>query len=413
MPLEPLRFLHAANLCLDRPLERCGPIPEDIRQTAEDATLIALERIVEAAVEREVDFVLLGGNAFAPRDRSLRARVALRDAFETLDEHAIPVFVVPGPADPASAWHALPELPANVTILSNPTEEPIAILRDERVVATLGYLSAESLDSDEEPRRHPTPRREPFAIGIAPRDTKPQRLERAPVDYVALIGNGPQHTLETTLGIAHHPGPPQPLAADATGPHGCTLVSVNAEGRAHRTFLPTAPVRRESLALAVDPHTTLDELAARMRAALLHIRAEASEQLWLVNWHITGSGALFESLFDNRDPLLEQLGSTSPGGEGVRCLHSFEIDVLPETAAAAAHGQRLAVEFFDLLKNRQPEETADVEAFGAAPLPAATAKRLRSLVEQTDDARTAAAARRMGMTWFGVSTLDETMSRRT
>ena len=405
MPLEPLRFLHAANLCLDRPLEGCGPIPDDVRPVAEDATLIALERIVEAAVERDVDFVLLGGNAFAARDRSLRARVALRDALETLDEHEVAVFVVPGAADPASAWNALPGLPANVTVLSNPTEEPIAIARDGRVVATLGYLAAESLDGDEEPRPHPTPRREPFAIGIVSRDMKGRLVARAPVDYVALIGKGPQQTIETALGIAHHPGPAQPLAAAATGPHGCTLVSVNADGRAHRTFLPVALVRRESLALSVDSQTTLDELAARMRGALLHVRGEASEQLWLVNWHLTGSGALFESLFDDRDPLLAQLGTTSPGGDGVRCLHSFDIDVLPEIAATSAHGQRLAREYFERLGSRQlAKETAVDSLLSEVHLPAATAKRMRSLLEQADAGRAAAAARRLGMTWFGVST---------
>ncbi|MGH7127926.1 MAG: metallophosphoesterase family protein, partial [Planctomycetaceae bacterium] len=137
MPREPFCFIHASGLHLDGPLEDIGALPDDLRNTVEDATLSAFENLIRECLEREAAFLLLAGESFEERRRSLRARVALVNGLRRLDEHGVRVFVMPGEADPAIAWHAIDGLPKNVTLLTPHSEGPILIERDRRAIAWL------------------------------------------------------------------------------------------------------------------------------------------------------------------------------------------------------------------------------------------------------------------------------------
>lgn len=167
MPFEPLRFLHAANLCLDATLQCTIALPPDAQQDVEDATLNAFERVTAACIEKRVDFLLLTGNCFIERERSLRARLALRDGFRELDQHGIAVFVTPGELDPPEAWQAIPELPDNVTVCYPSNPEPVAVMRDGRVVATIAnnlfYGEADHFGIKSSPN---TGERRPYRIGM-------------------------------------------------------------------------------------------------------------------------------------------------------------------------------------------------------------------------------------------------------
>ena len=54
MPIEPFRFLHASGLRLDEPLVGTGPLDGDLRILAEDATLTALDNVVEACLQHQI-----------------------------------------------------------------------------------------------------------------------------------------------------------------------------------------------------------------------------------------------------------------------------------------------------------------------------------------------------------------------
>ena len=167
MPFEPLRFLHAANLCLDATLQCTIALPPDTQTDIEDATLDAFDNIIRACIEKRVDFLLLTGNCFIERERSLRARLALRDGFRELDEHGIAVFVTPGELDPPEAWQSIPELPDNVSVCYPSNPEPVAVMRDGRVIATIAnnlfYGEADHFGIKSSPS---TGERRPYRIGM-------------------------------------------------------------------------------------------------------------------------------------------------------------------------------------------------------------------------------------------------------
>ena len=154
MPFESLQFVHAANLYLDRQLKGTGPVPDHLQEILEDATIGAFEQVISTCVENQVDFLLLTGNSFDEAEKSLRARVALRDGFCRLAEEHIRVFVTPGRIDSADAWRAVPRLPGNVTLLLHRCEEPVAVIRNERVIATITRLQTDSTEDRDRTTEH-------------------------------------------------------------------------------------------------------------------------------------------------------------------------------------------------------------------------------------------------------------------
>jgi len=366
MPFESLQFVHAANLYLDRQLEGIGLFPESLRETIEAATIGAFEQVISTCIENAVDFLLLTGNSFDEAEKSVRARVALRDGFARLNEENIRVFVTPGKIDPPDAWRAVPRLPDNVTLLLHRSEEPVAVIRNERVIATITRLQTDSPEENGRTAEYPLQhnpnkigtRKTPFAIGItvpeleathpefsqcesgdleADRESEQndQRetnvseqiaslLKNSSIDYLA-FGNGSlRETIVEESGIAHHPGRTQGFHPQHAGRHGCSLVTVDVETGIQTDFIDTAKVCWEQLPIEIDPDTDRDQLLERMRESLNEFQQQATNKILIIQWPITGSGFLFDSLCDEqfRKQLTNEFSEDS---SAVSCLHSAHV----------------------------------------------------------------------------------------
>lgn len=341
MPLEPFRFLHAANLYLDHQLRGVGPVPDHLRDPLEQATLLAWERIVDAAITRHVDFVLLAGNSFDAADHSLTGQVALIQGLENLAEHDIPVFIVPGIADPDMAWRLGMSLPDNVTRFGGELSEPVSLSRDGRIFCTIHHVMANTRDLNATdgngldelavfaPQFAPD-ECGPFDIALLESVTNdaaiapelagpdsslpattnhssipfarpafdPTLVSKCPIEYWALGEGIHRQSWRVGRGLAHTPGGTQGLSPTDTGILGCTLVEVESDGRVRESFIPTARVRWESVTVAVAPQTTREFVMQQLRSGLDAIPRTTQEELWLVTWNITGSGRFYNDLQD-------------------------------------------------------------------------------------------------------------------
>lgn len=94
-----IRFIHAADLHLDSPFKGLTNLPGHLFQEIKDSTFQALTHLVEAAIEYEVDFVLITGDLFDNEKQSLKAQIHLRKAFERLQKHLISVYISYGNHD--------------------------------------------------------------------------------------------------------------------------------------------------------------------------------------------------------------------------------------------------------------------------------------------------------------------------
>ena len=334
MPYETMRFIHAARALVDQPLSQTGPIAPSLRGLTRDATTQAFRNLVAACLEHDVDFLLLTGDTLDQSDYSIKARVELRHGFEELDDAGIQVFLVPGQRDPISVWDDFPELPSNLTVFRPDTDDPVAVLRDGSVIASIRSLSWRQswfAWDDEEPHADRTQRRakeadhaeslleksEPNSNSLidqsddpeldgesatdvvsparheahreirrvhSPAELRPNHFAIAIVrdgvdlpgddpqaDYLAVVGGRERTTSKGTDWLMHFPGGTQGRTPDESGLHGCSLVDLDSDGVIRCRFLPTAPVRWENLDLDIDADTTFQQLVTRAQAACRHL----------------------------------------------------------------------------------------------------------------------------------------------
>ena len=446
MPREGLRFVHTTNLFLDHQLRDAGPLSDSIRPIVEDAALTAFERVIAACVDHEVDFLLLVGNSFTEKDRSLRARVALLKGFEQLGQRDIQVFVVPGPADPAAAWRAIPDIPSHVTLFLDDGSEPVAALRDGTVIASIVSLDPDSLPAAGSRAKGHTQgvSKTPvtsarFSIGLMGAQTKRplqadawgsqeslvtanERFGEAlsdvaashEIDYLALGGGCERTTIGLERGVAHDPGGTQGLHPSETGAHGCTLVDVDSDGTVRCTTIPTAPVRWERLAVDINDGTNQDELVIAMHCALTERRPEPTEKVWLIDWVITGSGPLFDLLAQEavRSEVIALLEASEPLPEGLLQSHRFHR--MPPCQPADSDSQRnhFARQYFERLDGELPLSPETLHRLlERADLPAGGwSGRIESLLGDLDLDTIGVHARRHGMGWLAKSQVEGTAS---
>ncbi|MDA1014527.1 MAG: hypothetical protein O3A00_08765 [Planctomycetota bacterium] len=313
MPFQPLRFVHAAQVNLDEPLRDVGELNNELREVVLSATATAFQRVVDECIQRQVDFLLLTENSFCESSRSLKARLGLTGAFHRLHEHDIGVFVLAGARDPAQSWRAIPNLPDNVTIFSAESSEPVAVMRDGHVIATVTSVETAHIADSPAARR-------PFSIGLLPAESLHQyqptkdanrfrsKWRTAGFDYLA-IGAEHRESIDLThtefndpsaaaRSLAHSPGALQGLHSTQTGSCGASLIDVSVDGEIDCSMLTVAPVRRESISLTIAADATREHVVEQMQQAIDRLSTGDCEQAWLVNWQVAGDGPLWQALDD-------------------------------------------------------------------------------------------------------------------
>lgn len=94
-----ISFIHAADLHLDSLFKGLAHTPEHIFQDIRASTFRALDRLVQTAIDKKVDFVLIVGDLFDNEKQSLKAQIRLKKAFEALQRYRINVYISYGNHD--------------------------------------------------------------------------------------------------------------------------------------------------------------------------------------------------------------------------------------------------------------------------------------------------------------------------
>ncbi|AJY71697.1 DNA repair exonuclease [Geobacter sulfurreducens] len=91
----PIRFLHTADLHLDSPLRTFGDLARERRRDF----LKTFDRIVNLAIKREVDCVLIAGDLFDSTSVGAETVGRVQDAFSRLAGRGVQVVLIPGTHD--------------------------------------------------------------------------------------------------------------------------------------------------------------------------------------------------------------------------------------------------------------------------------------------------------------------------
>lgn len=399
--MKPIRFLHTADLHLGSPLKSIGAVSDAVRGHLQNATFRALERIIDAALLHEVDFVVFAGDVFDADSRSIRGNQVLVEQLARLEKKKISAFLIGGNHDPVTAFHQESlTLPSNVTVFPSEEVRQEIVRKDgEPIARVLGQSYRGKSDSRKMYAGFTVPDTALWNIGILHSALDVQNKNYVPctmgdlrsksdMHYWALGHIHNQQVLSDEFPVIAYPGIPQGRDIGEPGIESCLLVELAPESRVSITRIPTGSVvwLNEVFSIEQDcarPPKTLDELVRAMESTAGDRVEEFFETVMasfpgddnnrselvdgvIIRWRITGRGEIHTRLTDDRteaaeyftDELRKRLQGRYPfiWTESVHIRTSPEIPTLEQLAEESDTFRDIA-EMIAELHNNQDDRT--------------------------------------------------------
>jgi len=336
--MEPLRFIHTADLHLDSPFRGLAETSPALRDTLQSATLGALDRVVDHTINSKADFLIIAGDLYDSKDRSLRALVSFRKQMERLAERHIPVFIVHGNHDPLNGWGSGFQLPPNVVTFGGHTDTEPFIRRGREVAHITGVSYTRERVTDNLSLSFKVPDAAAYSIAVLHANVGHQSghadyapatvgdLAAAGFNYWALGHVHTRSVLAAEPAMIVYPGNTQGRNARETGARGCFQVDVDMQGRAHLEFVETSVARWVHLEISIRECSTMDQLVDSMLDKGREV-ASAFDGPTVVRCTLRGNGAIHGDL--QRDEMADELRSllhTIVTAETVRIATGPELD---------------------------------------------------------------------------------------
>ncbi|UXR77690.1 MULTISPECIES: DNA repair exonuclease [unclassified Staphylococcus] len=256
-----VKFLHCADLHLDSPFVSKQHLSPSILRDVENSAYESFRKIVDIALREQVDFVIISGDLFDQRNRTLKAEVFLKEEFERLQKEQIFIYIVHGNHDPLSD-RITSNWPNNVTVFSNKVETYQAITKTGDKVHIHGFSYETDASYENKIDDYPTNEdRQAIHIGVlhgtysksgvSDRYTefRLEDLNKKLYHYWAL-GHIHKRQQLSDLPEINYPGNIQGRHFKEQGEKGCLIVEGD-YAKLETRFVPTQFIRFESAVLDV------------------------------------------------------------------------------------------------------------------------------------------------------------------
>jgi len=322
---QPLRFIHASDLHLERTIEGITECPAHWEQRMLDISRRTAERLFQKCIEEKIDFLVLSGNVLHAHLAPPSIFLFLIEQFERLKKAGIAVYWAGGEFDSPEDMPSAFPLPDNVFRFSSnsiqefyfhSTEGP-----DTLPIAKLVGMSRNQRNKRIRSSEFPVEPGGLFTIAVANGEVEPETLTQRYIDYWAMGGSNRRHTfhgnprkkgpdgkplpvenIETTNTkrdkkdlppqpfVVHYPGATLARTPLDTGHYGATLVEValNESGRPIEepvlTHFSTSPIRWINDCVPLEATDDGGKLADELRQRLKNYRdAQKGDDLF-INW---------------------------------------------------------------------------------------------------------------------------------
>lgn len=295
-----MRFIHTADLHIDSPLRGLSRYEGAPLDRLRGATRRALERLVDLAIEQQVDFVLIAGDLYDRDWQDFHTGLFVREQLVRLKSAAIAVFIVQGNHDAQSLMTRQIPWPDNVKVFSSRTAETVRL--EALGVAIHGHSFPNREVDENLAANYPPAVPGCFNIGLlhtsltgadghdtyAPASLAD--LKSRHYDYWAL---GHIHARQVVCELPRvvFPGNLQGRHARETGPKGCELVTVDG-AVVSAAFVPLDVVRWHQVEIDLQPISQLDDVPRQVTQALQAAVAGAGEVLHAMRVLLTGETVL-------------------------------------------------------------------------------------------------------------------------
>lgn len=316
-----LTFIHAADLHLGAPFRGVRALSEAWANRLLTAIAEAYDRVIDAAIEHEVDFVVIAGDVFDLAKPSYGDHRHFFEGLQRLDQAGIPSYLITGNHDPYTTWtHGFCSLPESATML--PADQPGFELyrRDGEPLCLIGgrgYYN-QTFPSDECITKGitrqaaveallpscPDADQAPFAVGIAHTGLNLD-LIKAPSDPKELLRSGMDYWAMGHIHMKYaYPSLEDPRLVFSgciqgrdikeTGERGVFLVTLT-EGAPNKVeFIPTASVVWQRLKVDVSDCATLSDVSSKIMRELFRLNGESRCDQMITRIRLVGATPLHE-----------------------------------------------------------------------------------------------------------------------
>lgn len=314
-----LTFIHAADLHIGAPFRGLRALSDEWAARLVDAIPAAWDRVVETAVARSVDFVVVSGDIFDSVRASYRDYLRFFDGLNRLHAEGIPSYLCTGNHDPLSLWQRdFFALPPSATMLAADRPDFALYERDGRPLAIIGgrgypnkvwspheNIAAGITRGAAEEALGPRAALAPFAVGVlhtgltldpAKAPTDPAALAAAGFDYWALGHIHRRYIHDKDDPRIVFSGCIQGRDVRETGSRGVYAVELQEGRRPNLTFVPTASVVWEQIEVDVSDCANIPALVAKALRELFAVNGEASCEMMVSRITLTGASPLHEVL---------------------------------------------------------------------------------------------------------------------
>ncbi len=341
------RLLATGHLHLDSQLRDLPAADDDQHEIIRDATLTAFEQLIEAALERSVDLLLLTG-ALCNDKPTLRACTIFRDGIETALEEGIAVAWAATNSKEIEFLRKIDCLPAGLTILGNHGKQYSVRLESGSSKTRFGTVCCELISHRASHQSTP----QTTYIGITDRSIGhlPQKEagNRSDEEKYQLVISGQSQrcrTIRHQNRLYHSPGTTQTLTNEITGPCSATLIEIDSQGEIELTPIPTSIVVRKKIELTLSQEISLDELLEQAERELIRLLADHSyspAQIMHLSWEVRGAHPLVMQF--SSEQLQEFLSPLQPLEE-LTILH--DVLLIPQLTGTVIQGHDLHEKHLD------------------------------------------------------------------
>lgn len=416
MPKQ-LTFIHAADLHLGAPFRGLRALSESWAERLLTAIPEAYDRVIDAAVRREVDFVVFAGDIFDDARASYGDYLHFFSGLRRLEEAGIPAYLCTGNHDPFTSWQrGFFALPSNATMF--PADKPGFALHRRGgeplcLLGGRGYFNqvwpvdediSEGITRGEAERSlasvEPDVASAPFAVGVlhtglnldsAKAPTNPAALLRAGMDYWAL-GHIHQHWIYPPADDPRivFSGCIQGRDIKEVGSRGCCQVTLTEGARNRIEFIPTASVVWQRMDVEVSECANVADITDKIMRELFRVNGKAHCEEMCVRITLTGATALHEVLA--RPGVLEDLRKHINDGYPLFfCDALIDGTVLPRDKEALRREGLFPSVFLQVAETLRENEEAEAaylqEEFleRNIPLPGCCMREVKTLSEEAED----------------------------
>ena len=374
-----MRFIHAADIHLDSPLNGLSAYPDAPAEQLRSATRDAFVQLVDRAIDEAVDFMVIAGDLYDGSWRDYNTGIFFCREMGRLKRAGIPAYVLFGNHDAESEMTRKLELPDNVHAFG--ANKPQTFKIDELAVSLHGQSFKQRDVTTNLVTAYPARTVGHFNIGVlhTALEGYASHATYAPCTVDELQAKGYQywalghvHDFEQWVGAATivFPGNLQGRNIRECGRRGAVLVSVDDEGgvEVERIFIDI--LRWEQVPVDASDCDTLEEVVRKTRRALEAILNTDGEVPRAARITITGKtrahGELFGLEAQLRNEVLAQIASI--GNERL-WLEKVRLQTNPLVDAVTLHERMDAFTDLQVILEEAATDVAFIEELQTALAP--------------------------------------------